>query len=408
VIMKKMWAYFSGYITLVVEGAHPERFINMAFTRGVHLWDLTWSGTDTLTVKVYAHSFRALRHVARQSSCRIRILGKRGLPFAVFRFRHRRMLLAGAVIFCLLLYFLSSLIWTVDVTGTRKIAAARVKDLAAAKGLKQGNFCFQAQRDQVEDYLLRKLPGISYVEVKVAPRSQVKIVEKIDPPRSKGPCHVVAKKDGVIDSILVLNGQPKVKEGDLVRKRQVLISGAIYPPPPEEDPADPKPPPSTQKPLRFVSAQGIVYGKFWYRYYGEALRNEVVEEKTGRKVRVYCINMGNKEIIIKGPRHVPYEYYRSQTWRSNFPQWRNKTLPVEFVTIEVEEIRQVCLRRSFEEAVEAAAGCAREKETKGIPKGAVPVRRQYRVIGTRDDNPVRVVLTVETKEDIGVIRGFKP
>jgi similar to stage IV sporulation protein len=408
VIMKKIWAYLLGYIILVVEGTHPERFINMAFTRGIHLWDLTWSDTDTLMVKVYAQSFRTLRHVARQSNCRICILRKQGLPFVVFRFRRRRMLLAGALIFFIILYFLSSLIWTVDVTGTRKISAARVKDLAAVKGLKPGSFCFMANRDQVEDYLLRELQGISYIEVKVGPRSQVKVVEKIDPPRSQGPCHVVAKKDGVIDSILALNGQPKVEEGDLVRKGQVLISGAIYPPPPEEDPTAPKPPPSAQKPLRYVSAQGIVYGKFWYRFYGEVFRDEVVEEKTGRSARIYCIKLGNKEIIIKGPHSIPYKYYRSQTWRSKFPRWRNKTLPVEFVTIEAEEIKHVRLRRSYEEAVDAAAGSARKKEAKGIPKGAVPVKRQYKVLGTEDDNPVRVVLTVETKEDIGVIRGFTP
>lgn len=406
--MKKIWSYFLGYLVLVVKGNHPERFINMAFTRGIHLWDLTWTCPDTLMVKVYAQSFRTLRHVARQSSCRIWIHRKHGFPFLIYRFRRRRMLLAGAIIFCLILYFLSSLIWTVEVSGTRKISAARVKDLASVKGLKPGSFCFQAQRELVEDHLLRELPGISYAEVEVGPRSKVKIVEKINPPRSQGPCHIVAKKEGVIDSILALNGQSKVKEGDLVRKGQVLISGAIYPPPPEPDPADPKPPLSTQKPLRYVSAQGIVYGKFWYRFYGEVLRDEVVEEKTGRKVRIYCINMASKEIIIKGPHRMPYKYYRSQTWRSKFPRWRNKTLPVEFVTIEAEEIRQVCLRRSFEEAVEVAAGRAREKETRGVPQEAVPIRRQYRLIGTRDDNPVRVVLTVETKEDIGVTRGFKP
>ncbi|HBG22809.1 MAG TPA: sporulation protein YqfD, partial [Peptococcaceae bacterium] len=75
-----------------------------------------------------------------------------------------------------------------------------------------------------------------------------------------------------------------VKEGDLVRKGQVLISGAIYPPPPEPDPAKPdqQQQPSAQKPIRFVNAQGVVYGKYWYRFYGEALRDEVVEEKTGR------------------------------------------------------------------------------------------------------------------------------
>lgn len=405
-IIKKLWAYFYGYLIIVVKGVHPERFVNMAIARGIQLWDLSWDSTDTLTVKIYAQSFWTLRHVARQSRCRVRIYRKNGLPFLIHRFRRRRMLFIGAIIFCLALYFLSSLIWTVDVSGTRKLSTARVKELAAAEGLKPGNFCFRVSRDQVESYLLRQLPEVSYVEVDVHPRAKVRVVEKKEPAPSQGPCHIVAKKEGVIDSILVMNGQAMVKDGDLVKKGQVLISGAIYPPPPEPDPAKPEPQPSTQKPMRFVNAQGVVYGKYWYRFYGEALRDEVVKEKTGRQMRRYSIIMGDKEIIIKGPKEIPYKYYESQT-RSKILRWRNQTLLVEFVTIEAEEVRHVSLKRSYEEAVEVAAERARGKESKGMLEGAVPVRRHYKVIGDKDDNPVRVVLTVETKEDFGITRGFK-
>ena len=405
-IMRKIWTYLLGYLVLVVKGPHPERFMNLAFTRGVYLWDLVWTGPDTLLVNVYAQSFRAIRHIARQSNCRVRIQRKRGLPFFFYRFRRRRMLLAGAFIFCLLLYFLSSLIWTVDVSGARKISPARVKALAASAGLRPGNFRFQVQRDNVAKYLLRELPGITYAEVEVGPRSKVRIIEKSAAPSTSGTCNIVAKKDGIIDSILTLKGQSAVKEGDLVKKGQVLISGAIYPPAPEPDPDNPKPPPPA-KPLRYVEAQGIVHSRIWYRFYGEAPKDEILEEKTGRKTKIFCIDLADQQIIIKGPRHIPYQDYRSQTKRSKIPRWRNITLPVEFVTIEAEEIRRVRLRRSFEEAVDAAAKRARENAVKGIPARAVPVRRQYKVIGTRDDNPVRVVLTVETREEIGIPRKFQ-
>jgi similar to stage IV sporulation protein len=407
VIIKKLWAYLYGYLTIVVKGVHPERFINMAIARGIQLWDLSWDSTDTLTVKIYAQSFRTLRHVARQSRCRVRICRKSGFPFLIKRFRRRRMLLIGAIVFVLALYFLSSLIWTVDVSGTRKLSSAQVKELVAAEGLKPGNFCFQLDRDQIENQLLRQLPEVSFVEVNIQPRAKVKVVEKKTPAPSQGPCHIVAKKEGVIDSILVLEGQGMVKEGDLVKKGQVLISGAIYPPLPEPDPAKPEPQLSDQKPVSFVNAQGVVYGKYWYRFYGEALLDEVVKEKTGRQVRRYSIIMGGKELIIKGPEEIPYKYYESQT-KSKILRWRNQTLPVEFVTIEAEEVRHVSLKRSYEEAVEVAAERAREKERKEILEGAVLVRRHSKVIGDKDDNPVRVVLTVETKEDFGVSQGIRP
>lgn len=407
-IMKKLWAYLYGYLIIVVKGVHPERFINLAITRGIQLWDLSWDSSDTLTVRVQAQSFRPLRHVARQTRCQIRIHSKRGLPFLMQHLRRRRMLFIGAVIFLLALYFLSFLIWTVDINGTSKLSTALVKELAAAEGLKPGNFCFLVSRDQVENYLMRQLPEISYVEVEVRPRATVKVVEKKEPAPSQGPCHIVAKKDGVIDSILALEGQALVKEGDLVKKGQILISGAVYPPLPEPDPAKPEQQqqPSAQKPIRFVNAQGVVYGKYWYRFYGEAWRDQVVEEKTGRQMLRYSIIMGDKEIVIKGLSEVPYQYYESRT-KSKILRWRNQELPVEFVTLEAEEVRHVSLKRSYEEAIEVAVQQARGKQSKGMPPGAEPVTRKYKVLGDKDDNPVRVVLTVETKEEFGITRNIK-
>jgi len=405
-IMRKIWAYIFGYLSLMVKGPHPERFINLAFTRGVYLWDLNWTSPDTLILKVYANSFRVLRHLARQSGCRIRIRKKRGFPFLINRFRRRRMLLFGGFIFVLLLYILSSFIWTLDIEGTKRISENKIRSLAAEQGLKPGNFRYQVDRDQVVNHLLRELPEISFAEVKVGPRSRIRIVEKVRVPKVQGNCHIVAKKDGVIDTVLALTGQPMVKEGDLVKKGQIIISGAIYPPEPEPDPNNQKPP-APQKPVRYVQAQGVVYARVWYRFYGEAPRDEVVEEETNRTVRIYCIRLAGKEITIKGPDQIPYKYYRTKTSRSRLPQWRNIKVPVEFVTIEAEEIKRVRFQRSFDEAKKLAADRARDQAVKKLPKGAEPVSRQYKVIGTKDDDPVRVLLTVETKEEIGVARPFQ-
>ena len=407
-IMRKIWAYLFGYLSLLVKGPRPERFINLAFSRGVYLWDLNWTSPDTLIVKVYAHSFRPLRHIARQSGCRVRIRKKRGLPFLINRFRRRRMLLFGGFVFVLLLYLLSSFIWTLDIEGTKRISQDKVRRLAAEQGLKPGNFRYQVDRDQVVNHLLRELPEISYAEVEVGPRSRIRIVEKLRAPKAQGNCHIVAKKDGIIDTVFALAGQPMVKEGDLVKKGQIIISGAIYPPEPEPDP-DPnnQQPTAPQKPVRYVQAQGVVYARIWYRFYGEAPRDEVVEEETNRTIRIYCIRLGGKEITIKGPDQIPYKYYRTKTSRSRLPQWRNIKVPVEFVTIEAKEIKRVGLRRSFDEAKKLAADRAREQAVKKLPKGAEAVNRQYKVIGTKDDDPVRVLLTVETKEEIGVARPFQ-
>lgn len=407
-MIRNLWAYLLGYLVLVVQGEHPERLINLALARGVFLWDLVRVDEEVLLVKVYVDSYRALRHIARRTQCQIRIRAKCGLPFLFHRLRRRQALAGGAVVFCLLVYFLSSLVWTVEVTGTRRIAPATVKKLAAAAGLRPGALRFRIRGEAVAASLLRELPGLAFAEVDVRTQSRIKITEKVFPEKETGPCNIVAAKDGIIENLLVLAGSPVLKEGDLVRRGDVVISGAILPPAPEpESPDAATPAPQTAKP-RYVAAKGIVRAHIWRRYYGEAPRSELREFKTGKVTNIVCMRMAQKEIIIKGPRRIPYLSYHLKVKQIEIPRWRSMNIPVEFVTIEAEEIRRVQVNRSYEDALRLALQSARQKMAQNLPGTVKVAKQQSRVVDAGDPDLVRVVLTVETIEDIGVSRQFRP
>ena len=201
--------------------------------------------------------FRASRHLARQSRCRVRIR-KSGL---------RCSNVSGGVAFhgfvfvcCSFIFFIIYL--TLDIEGTRRISQHKIRNLAAEQGLKPGNFRYQVDRDQLVNHLLRELPEISYAEVEVGPRSRIRIVERLRAPKGQGNCHIVAKKDGIIDTVLALAGQPMVKEGDMVKKGQIIISGAIYPP-------DLIPTTNSRLPTtgELCPGSGVVYARIWYRFW---------------------------------------------------------------------------------------------------------------------------------------------
>ncbi len=403
-VLRSFWAYMLGYLILVVRGEHPERFINLALTRGVLLWDLVRVDNEVLLVKVDARSFRSLRHIARRARCRIRIRSKRGLPFLIHRLRRRQMLVGGGVLFCLLVYFLCSFVWTVNVVGTRRVSPALVKRMAAAAGLRPGVMRYQVSGRDVADYLMQQIPGVAFAEVDVRVRSRIKIVERVVPKKENAPCDIIAKKDGMIENLLVLSGSPRVKEGDIVKRGDVVISGAIRPPVPEAKPGDA--PRSSE--IRYVAAKGIVRARIWYRCYGEALRSELEELRTGRVTKIVCIKTDQKEIIIKGPRKIPYQFYKLRVRRMKIPKWRDITFPVEFVTIEGEEIRRVRVHRSYDEALRLAAQHAGRKMAQRLPPGVPVARRYLKLVDACDANLVRVVLTVETVEDIGISRKLQP
>lgn len=404
--VRNLWAYVLGYLVLTVQGEWPERFINLALTRGIPFWDIVQVNDQLLLVKVYARDFRVLRYVARRARCRLRIQAKRGLPFLFWRLRGRQMLVGGAVVFCLILYFLSSFIWTVEVTGTRKISPALVREVAAKAGLRPGTPKFQIRSQSVAQYLLQQLPGLAYAGIEVkGTRARIQIVEKVVPEKSLGPSHLVAKKAGMIKDFLVLSGVPLVKEGDVVQEGQILVSGIVTTPPPQENVEQFPGPPSEP---RFVEARGIVRARVWYRCYGEAAREEVQVRKTGRVVKIVCIKLERKEIIIRGPRRIPYSLYHLKIQRRKFPRWRNITLPVEFVTIKAEEIKRIRVHRGYQEALKIAVQHAQAQLTRLLPAHVPLAKRQLRVLQGGAEDLVRVVVTAEVVEDIGEPKAFQP
>jgi similar to stage IV sporulation protein len=407
VLIRAFWAYIMGFLVLVVRGEHPERFINLAASRGVTLWDAARLDPETILVKVPARSFRPLRHIARRARVRVNIRAKRGLPFFLQDLRRRWMLAAGGIAFFLLLCLLSSLIWTVDVAGTSQIDPELVRRTAASAGLYPGNLRFLVDGKDVADHLMRELPGISFAEVDFrGTQASIRIFEKVLPPPSLRAAHIVAAKSGVIKDVLVLTGLPQVKEGDTVQAGQVLISGIVAPSQPPAAEGAPQPPAPKYEPL-YVEARGIVRARVWYRTYAEVPFEEIVEEKTGGVTSIVCIRMAGKEIIIKGPAAIPYALYDVSEKKRKLPQWRNITLPVEFVTIRAEEIRRYRLRRSYDEALSLASQRAQAALAGQLPAQASVAGRQLKAVGASTGG-VGVQFTVETLEDIGTLQQFAP
>ena len=114
-----LWNFLVGYVVIRVEGLSLEKFINLTVSRGIHLWGIRRQNYTTLTARISIRGFRQLHSISRKIRCRIRIVDKRGLPFILFRYRNRKMLAVGMIICLLIIYGLSSFVWTVDVEGLK-------------------------------------------------------------------------------------------------------------------------------------------------------------------------------------------------------------------------------------------------------------------------------------------------
>ncbi len=399
----RLVSYLRGYVSLIVEGRALERFINMAVSRGVKFWDVTYLGKDRIILRVRLGAVGSLRHIARRTASRFRVREKVGLPFLMWRVRRRKALYGGALLFFVITCFLSSFVWTVEVNGAKRTDPAAIRETASAAGLKTGTPRWRVREKEIEQVIREQFPALAWVGVEVkGSKAQIKVVEKKLPVAIPGsPAHVVAGKAGLVKELLVLSGQPVVREGDTVSPGQILISGEVVPGEGGECGVVPGLP-------RYTRARGIVRARVWYQGYGESPLLER-GERTGKTTRSLAVAVGTRRLRVSGPARSPYPRFRTRITVKTPLHWRSFRAPVEIITTEYTELVPYEIRRSQREARRLAEKQAHSLVKLLRPEQGLVIREDAEEIRTgRPEGIVRVRLRVELLEDIGVVKEFKP
>ena len=230
-----LWAYLRGYVAVEVTGTSVERFLNLASHRGIYIWDVT-PLKGGVQIHCSIRGFKMLRDCLRKTKCRIKITGREGFPFLIHRYRKRKVLMGGAAFFVLSLYIMSSFIWRIDIEGNERVAADELLKFSRERGLHIGAFKYFLDHRELARQLLFEFPDIGWADVHTrGTRTTIIISETIaEPPPERArhiprdiPCNIVAARDGLITSIVTAAGMPKVRQNDVVREGDLLVSGAL-------------------------------------------------------------------------------------------------------------------------------------------------------------------------------------
>jgi len=248
--------YAKGYVRLQITGFGLERFLNMAAYRGVYMWDVkrTAAGVE---LNVSVKGFWRLKGCARKTKCRTRIVQKCGVPFIMFRYRRRKLLLGGVLFFVVGLFMLSSFVWQIDIEGNENLQSETVMAFLEEQGLRIGASKFQLNDRDLQQSLLNNFAELSWVNVHTrGTRTVVRVAEALPPQpviARQTPTHVVATADGLITHVITWGGAPLVEPGDIVREGQRLVSGVL-----ELEPDMPG------TPIVYVHAQAEVWARRYH------------------------------------------------------------------------------------------------------------------------------------------------
>lgn len=389
-LLLSLWNYLRGYVIIIVEGYFIEKFINICTHRQILLWDVVVQKEQLVTMKLSIKGFKLLRPIARKTRCRVRIINKIGMPFVFNRYRRRKAFYAGAVIFAALMYAMTSFIWSVEITGNRKLETSQLESALARNGIKTGILKYRINTDGAVAGMMLDMRDISWISIIVkGTKVKVDLRERIEIPAivpKNIPCDVIAMKDGFIKQVIATEGAEAVGEGDTVRKGQVLISGNI-------------PLKGEDKKFRQVHAMGTVTARTWYEEQAPVKITEVKRLKTGKAVHDYALVLFSWKLDLF---HVKNKYqdYSTKEVRKKLSIGEDIVFPIEWVTVSWYEEFFVTAAIDEENARAAAVDEAYNKVLEQLPEGAKVIKRNVKFIQSESEGLVAKV-TLECLEDIG-------
>lgn len=386
-LILRIWNYLRGYVIISVEGYFLERFINICINKNIYLWDIKRQKSCLMTLKISAEGFKRIRPIVRKTKCRIQIKHKKGLPFFINKYRKRKSFFIGIIICCVMLYILSSFIWTIDVYGNKTIPKDQIINDLSDYGLKVGIFKPRIYPDYLCNEMMIKRSDLAWIGVEITgTKAVVEIVEKAKAPQmieKDIPCNIIAAKDGVIKRMIVENGKAVVKEKDTVKKGQLLVSGVIDS--------------MLAGKTRYVHSIANVTSRTWYDKKYKVLKNYKYTQRTGNKKNMYSLGVFLQKIKIGSHKNI-YNLYDLENTKNMLSLGKNYELPFEFIIDTYYEKKEYTKILSSEEARQKAHTLALNEILSQIPKDAKIVDNKASFLESQ--NAVTVDVVVECEEDI--------
>ncbi|MCL2507752.1 MAG: sporulation protein YqfD [Oscillospiraceae bacterium] len=224
----KLFHFILGYVVFKAEGGFPERFINLCSGAAIPFWDIQ-SQNGALYGKTDIRGYKAMRHPARRSGMRLRVVRRVGVPFFNHRYRKRAGLLIGLAVFVLFFSIMSNMVWTITVVGSYDVPEETILRVFDELGVRPGMRASGVNALEIERAALEKLPGLSWLALNLdGSTATIEVREKLKtaaPEDFKSPHHIVAAKDGVITVLEAYEGKAVSQVGSAIAKGDMLISG---------------------------------------------------------------------------------------------------------------------------------------------------------------------------------------
>ncbi|MCL5116856.1 MAG: sporulation protein YqfD [Firmicutes bacterium] len=392
---------FGGWRLVRVRGRQAEQLISALTVRGYRMWKVRRYG-DELEGLLTQAGYDVLAVLAEELGTEVRSLRQGGLPFRWRQVKGRPFLLAGLATAWLMVLYMTSHIWAIEVVVPNLSIAQqeRLIHTAEVSGLRVGASRSHLNIPHIRRLMLQDLPEYSWIGIHtqgmVAFIDAVKLVNR---PPNHLPTKLVATASGKVTAVYVYMGAAEVLPGETVQRGQTLISGVVS----GELPIQPE---GAKKPMEesvVTPAEGQVMADVTYRV---KLFQPLRERRLVTTGRVYVerfLELDQSAVVtIPSLGAMPFQRYQVQK-NVEAIGFAGVDLPVRLIQIVYNEEVEHTVPLTLKSAAERGRQRALQAMRKRVPRDGVRVARSERIAAAKGG--VWVTLTWVMNRNIAVPPG---
>lgn len=338
----KLINWFRGILCVRIRGIAPERFINLCCNKKIYIWDLKRVDED-YQFHISIKNYKKLKPVAKKTGIVPKITCKIGFPFLMHRYRKRKGFFIGFFICVILVYIMSLYIWDISILGGSKYTPEAMVKFLNEQQIYTGILKNKVNCQEIEEEIRLAYNDIGWVSAEIkGTRLIIKITETNMPAPAEeaiAPSHIIATKNGIVKSIITRSGMPLVKEGDVVKKGDILVSGILTIKSDFDEILRNQP----------VVADADIICKSFYDYNDKMSLNYEDKIFSGKKKKGYYVSFDKKKLFLYNPRNS-YDKYDIIVNENALHITSSFYLPFRYGTITTRDYTKTTKKYSQEEA----------------------------------------------------------
>ena len=368
-------------VNINIKGSNIEKFIKRLKNNNIEILNINYISKDEINVKIYKNDYDKV--ISIKTIYEINILDYFGIVRIKNNILNSKFIIIMVVIALIFLYIVTNIIFSVDIiTNDSKMEILLKEELSELGIKKYNNKKSYNDIQKIKQEILNKYRSdIDWIEIEsigtkyiVRFEPRIESIENKDTPLR----HIIAKKDCIIKSLDISNGQiikginSYVKKGDIIVSGYIDLNGSVK---------------------DTVSSIGTVYGEVWYKVEITYPFKYYESIETGKKNKVIVVKFLNKDIDL-----FNFNKYKTKNIEEK-TIFKNNILPIKLVYQLQRETRVINETLDEDELIKKASLLAKEKiETKLKDKEYVS---NYKVLSkSLHDDSITLNIFFSVVEDV--------